>query len=65
MAVASISKCSNFFVNRYIKEISEKSFRLLVLIKKVSLLFKRLHEGIGVYFFTFYFYLKSKATQWY
>ena len=53
VTLASISKCSYFFVYRYIKEISEKSFRLLVLIKKVSSLFKRLHEGIEVYFLHF------------
>ncbi|CAH3015168.1 unnamed protein product [Porites evermanni] len=40
-----IQNLSTEMKNRYIKEISEKSFRLLVLIKKVSSLFKRLHEG--------------------
>lgn len=36
----------NFLVfNRYAKEMSEKSFQLLGLIKRVTLLFKKLHEG--------------------
>jgi len=33
------------FLTRYAKEMSEKSFQLLGLIKRVSQLFKKLHEG--------------------